>query len=137
MALPAPAPARRDMSGPHSLALLLAWLVLYFGVRFFLEANPELSPPTRLALAFVPTPVFALFLWTFIQGIRGADELERRIQLEALAIAFPLGLLLLTTLGLAQRAVELNFEDWSYNHVWPMFAFFYLFGSAFARKRYL
>jgi hypothetical protein len=90
----------------------------------------------RLGLAFVPTPVFALFLWRFVQGVRSADELERRIQLEALAVAFPLGVLLLTTLGLAQRAVELNFEDWSYNHVWPWFALFYLMGLGLARKRY-
>jgi hypothetical protein len=73
---------------------------------------------------------------TFIRGIRSADELERRIQLEALAFAFPVGLLLLTTLGLAQRAVTLRFEDWSYNHVWPMFVVFYLAGVALARKRY-
>ncbi|MBC7791090.1 MAG: hypothetical protein H7Z74_14180 [Anaerolineae bacterium] len=119
------------------LALGLFWLLLYFAVRFFLEANPDLARGMRLGLAFLPTPLFALFLWRFIQGIRSADELERRIQLEGLAIAFPLGVLLLTTLGLVQRAVELNFQDWSYNHVWPFFIFFYIFGQAFARKRYL
>ena len=90
----------------------------------------------RLALAFSPSPVFALFLWNFIRGVRAADELERRIQLEALAVAFPLGLLLLTTLGLAQRAVELSIHDWSYNHVWPFFVIFYLLGLMLARKRY-
>jgi hypothetical protein len=80
--------------------------------------------------------VFAYFLWSFIRALRSADELERRIQLEALATAFPLGLLLLTTLGLVQRAVTLSFEDWSYNHVWPMFALFYLAGLMIARRRY-
>jgi len=118
------------------LGLGILWLLLYFGVRFFLEANPGMPDDRRLALAFVPTPVFAAFLWRFIQGIRSADELERRIQLEALAVAFPLGVLLLTTLGLAQRAVDLKFEDWSYNHIWPWFTFFYLLGNAIARRRY-
>jgi hypothetical protein len=75
-------------------------------------------------------------VWSFIRSVRDADELERRIQLEALAIAFPLGLLLLTTLGLVQRAVELSFQDWSYNHVWPVFAFFYVAGIVIAKKRY-
>jgi hypothetical protein len=124
---------------PHGVlvpGVLVMWLVFYLGVRFYLEANPQLSDGTRLALAFVPTPVFAFFLWQFIRALRSADELERRIQLEALAVAFPLGLLLLTTLGLAQRAVELSFENWSYNHVWPMFTLFYLFGLAMARRRY-
>jgi len=118
------------------IGLGVVWIVLYFGVRFFLEARPALDPGIRLALAFVPTPVFALFLWRFVQGVRSADELERRIQLEALAVAFPLGVLLLTTLGLVQRAVNLSFQDWSYNHIWPYFALFYLFGLGLARKRY-
>ena len=123
-------------SGRVVFALLILWLVLYFGIRVFLEARDGLASGTRLALAFIPTPFFALFLMSFIRGVRSADELERRIQLEALAVAFPLGLLLLTTLGLAQRAVTLRFEDWSYNHVWPMFALFYVFGVIVARKRY-
>ena len=118
------------------MALGTLWLLSYFGVRFYLESNPDLARGARIGLAFIPTPIFALFLWRFIQGIRSADELERRIQLEGLAVAFPLGVLLLTTLGLVQRATELKFEDWSYNHVWPMFVIFYIFGQAFARKRY-
>lgn len=130
------APDRPASTGRIVLGLGVLWIFLYFGVRLFLEANPELPAAVRLGLAFVPTPVFALFLWRFVQGVRTADELERRIQLEALAVAFPLGVLLLTTLGLAQRAVELNFEDWSYNHVWPWFALFYLMGLGLARKRY-
>jgi hypothetical protein len=120
-----------DRSQHHAPAggvagLLLVWLV----------ANPGLAESTRLALALVPVPLFSIFVWSFVRSVRRADELERRIQLEALAIAFPLGLLLLTTLGLVQRAVELDFQDWSYNHVWPMFAVFYLAGNVIARKRY-
>jgi hypothetical protein len=119
-----------------TLGLAVLWIALYFGIRLYLEANPDLAAPVRLGLAFVPVPVFAMFLWRFVLGVRSADELERRIQLEALAVAFPLGLLLLTTLGLAQRAVELKFEDWSYNHVWPFFTLFYVFGLMLARRRY-
>jgi hypothetical protein len=129
----------RPRAIPHGsavLGLLVLWLLLYFGVRLYLEANPDLGRGVRLALAFVPTPVFAAFLWRFIQGVRSADELERRIQLEALAVAFPLGVLTLTTLGLVQRALALNFQDWSYNHIWHWFAFFYLVGNALARRRY-
>lgn len=122
--------------GTVIVALGVVWILLYFGMRGVLEANPDLSARLRIGLAFLPTPVFALFIWRLIQGIRRADELERRIQLEALAVAFPLGILLLTTLGLVQRAVELKFEDWSYNHIWPWFALFYLMGLGLARKRY-
>lgn len=127
---------RTAPSGLLTLGLGVLWIALYFGVRLYLEANPGLGAPVRLGLALVPVPIFALFLWHFVLGVRSADELERRIQLEALAVAFPLGLLLLTTLGLVQRAVALKFEDWSYNHVWPFFTLFYLFGLMLARRRY-
>jgi hypothetical protein len=122
--------------GAAAASLFAIWIVLYFAIRLFLEANPGMPHGARLALAFLPTPVFAIALVRFMRAMQKADELERRIQLEALALAFPLGLLLLTTLGLVQRAVTLRFEDWSYNHVWPMFALFYLAGLMVARKRY-
>ena len=128
--------AAASPSGRAIIGTGLLWLVLYFAIRLFVEANQSLPSGLRLGLAFVPTPVFALFLWLFVKGIRSADELERRIQLEALGVAFPLGVLLLTTLGLVQRAVELNFQDWSYNHVWPFFVIFYLGGLMLARRRY-
>lgn len=129
-------PRDRGPSGTIVLTLLLVWLVAYFAVRFSLEANHAWPENTRIAIALIPVPLFAMFIWSFIRSVRDADELERRIHLETLAIAFPLGLLLLTTLGLVQRAVELNFQNWSFNHVWPMFAFFWLFGNVIARKRY-
>lgn len=118
------------------ITLGVVWLLMYFGVRFYLEAHPAMATQGRLMLAFLPSPIFALFLWKFVAGIRSADELERKIQLEALAVAFPLGVLLLTTLALVQRAVELNFQDWSYNHVWPYFVIFYILGIFIARRRY-
>ena len=118
------------------LPLLVLWIALYFGVRLFLESNTVWPASGRLLLALLPVPVFAAFLWSFVAMVRAADELERRIQLEALAMAFPLGLLVLTSLGLAQRAVALNMQDWSYNHVWPVFAVLYFLGVAVARRRY-
>ena len=81
-----------------------------------------------MALALLPLPAFLWFLWTFIAGVRGADELERRIQLEALAVAFPLTLVLIMTLGLLQIAVPLSPDDWSYRHIWPFLYVFYLLG---------
>lgn len=121
---------------PLTGAIALLWAVFYLVIRFYLESHPDLPRGVRLGLALLPTPLFMFFLWRFVRGVRAADELERRIQLEALAVAFPLGVLLLTTLGLVQRAVELRFEDWSYNHVWPFFALFYVTGLAIARRRY-
>ena len=111
------------------------WLALFFVARGMLEMT-DLSVPVRVSLALLPVPAFAWFLWEFTQMISQADELERRIQLEALAVAFPLTLLLLMTLGLLQVAIELNMDDWSYRHIWPFVYAFYLFGLVRARRRY-
>ena len=114
----------------------LVWMLLFFLARFSLESSAW-STTTRVLIALLPLPAFAWFLWAFVQGIRQADELERRIQLEALAVAFPLTTLLFMTLGLMQIAVPLSPDDWSYRHTWPLIYVFYVTGLAVARRRYL
>jgi hypothetical protein len=83
-----------------------------------------------------PDPPFATMLWFMIRGIAGADELERRIHLEALVVAFPLSVLLLMVLGLLELAIDLNPANWSYRHLWPMMVMFWAAGQAVARGRY-
>jgi len=112
-----------------------AWILLCFGARMLLE-KAQFSTGVRVAIALTPIPFFAGFLWQVIKGVRSADEFERRIHLEALVVAYPLAMLLLMTLALMQRAVELKFEDWSYAHVWIYLPIFYLGGLTLARRRY-
>ena len=80
--------------------------------------------------------IAAAALVTIVRGARELDELEKRIQLEALAIAFVLAVLLIMTLGLMELAVTLNRDDWSYRHVWAMLPPMYFAGLVFARRRY-
>ena len=112
-----------------------AWLLAWFGARIALEST---SVPTwaRVAAALAPTPIAGMALLTIIRGARELDELEQRIQLEALAFAFVLAVLLLMTLGLMELAITLNRDDWSYRHVWAMLPMLYFAGLAFARRRY-
>jgi hypothetical protein len=119
----------------RTLIVFTLWLVSFFGARVALEAT-GISPVVRIAAALAPLPFFAAFLVLFIRELRAADELERRIQGEALAIAYPLVLVLLMTLALMERAVGLKFQDWSYMHVWIYVPIFYLVGLAVARRRY-
>ncbi len=126
-------PKKRSISA--ALVSGILFFLLYFTARAFLE-SPDMSPTNKVLIALMPVPVFAVFLWTFIKELRGADELHRRVHLEALAVAFPLTLLLLMILGLLQRAIELPFEDWSYLHVWQFLPIFYFGGLALAWRRY-
>lgn len=115
----------------------IIWFLSYFGARMILE---QMGAPAadlkRVGVAVVPIIPFALFLWYFVDSLRRGDELERRIQLEALAIAFPLAVLLLMILALVELAMPLNPDDWSYRHVWTFLPVFWLGGQAIARRRY-
>ena len=90
----------------------------------------------RVAIALIPIPFFVSFLWLWMKGLGTMDELERRIQLEALALAFPLMAVLLMTLRLLEVAVGLNPDDWSYRHVWLMMPTLYYFSLWRAKRCY-
>ena len=112
-----------------------AWFAAWIGARVVLE-SPSVPTWVRVAAALAPTPRAAAALLTIIRGARELDELERRIQLEALAFAFVIAVLLLMTLGLMELAITLNRDDWSYRHVWAMLPTLYFGGLVVARKRY-
>lgn len=111
-----------------------AWLLAWFIARVVLES----TVPTwiRVVASLAPTPLAGAALLAIIRGARELDELEKRIQLEALAFAFVLSMLLLMTLGLLELAIALNRDDWSYRHVWAMLPLFYFGGLVVARRRY-
>jgi hypothetical protein len=116
------------------LPLSIAFGVSYVAARLLLEL--DLPRPWPVVAALLPVLPFCLWLLAAIQGIRQSDELEQRIHLEALVVAFPLTLILLMTLGLLEMAVELSPDDWSYRHVWAMLPILYLLGLTLARRRY-
>jgi hypothetical protein len=127
--------APRSAGDRTLLAIGVTWFLAFAVARLVLE-QPDLARSLRLAAALLPVPLFAAFLFRFVRSLRDTDELERRIHLEALAVAFPLAILLLQTLGLLERAVGLKYEDWSYGHVWAYLPLFYLIGLVVARRRY-
>lgn len=122
-------------AGRTTAACAGAWFVAYVAARFLLE-TVERGTVLAAGIAILPVVPFALFMWAFIREIRAADELERRIHLEALAVAFPATLMLMMVLGLLDLAITLNPADWSYRHLWPFFVVFWLLGQSVARRRY-
>ena len=113
----------------------LLWFLTYFGARGVIESVAYGSAWVYVA-AWAPALPFALLLWLLIRGIRGADELERRIHLEALVVAFPLTMLMLMVLGLLEIGIELDRQTWGYRHVWAFLPLLYILGVVLARRRY-
>ena len=117
------------------IAPALIFVSTWFIARGVLELE-NTGPTVRIVAALLPVAPFSFMLWKIIKGIRLMDELEQRIHLEALAIAFPLSLVLLMTLGLLELAIDLPRDDLSYRHVWAFLPLFYFGGLALARRRY-
>ncbi len=129
------ATAKQGRSDYWGFLAFVVWGAVYITARLLLELQ-TLGWGARVAIAIVPVPLFAWVLWDVSKGVARMDELQRRIQLEALALAFPLTLLLLMTLGLLELAIGLNPNDWSYRHVWPLVFLSYVGGIVRAKRRY-
>jgi hypothetical protein len=125
--------ARRDLI--FGIIVTVVWIACYSGARIVLR-DFQLEPWVRVAVALLPILPFMGFLWSVLAHIRSMDEFHRRIHLEALAIAFPLAMLLLMILGLLELAVDLSPDDWSYRHVWAYLPLFYFIGLTIAQRRY-
>jgi DMSO/TMAO reductase YedYZ heme-binding membrane subunit len=119
----------------NGLISTILFVLAYFIARVILK-QAETAETLRVLAALLPVAPFIWMLWEIVKGIRGLDELEQRIQLEALAVAFPLSLILLMTLGLLEIAIQLPPEDLSYRHVWALLPLFYFIGLIMARRRY-
>jgi hypothetical protein len=113
------------------LVAFVLWVASYFLARAVLEST-ELPTSVRFLVALLPILPFAAFLYLVVKGQRGMDELELRIQVEALAIAFPLSVLFLMVFGLIGEALDLILE----RHIWFYLPVFYFVGLALARRRY-
>ena len=119
------------------LTTVLIWGASYLVARLALDVELQLGPTwLRVAAALLPVIPTALALLAIAAAFRQSGELERRVHLEALAIAYPLAILLLMTLGLLELAVGLNPKDWSYRHVWIYLPIFYFLGLTIAWRRY-
>lgn len=125
----------RRIYGIRLLVRGLLWMSVYLLSRGLLELD-IIGEAGRVAIALLPVPFFVWWLWTWMKGVSEMDELERRIELEALAFAFPLAVILLMTLGLLDVAIAFNPNDFSPRHVWAMMPLLYYAGLWRARRRY-
>lgn len=126
-----PAPRAGSQVLTASVTLVVAVVLAYAALETL-----TLSQPLRVAIALLPWVAFAWFIAAEVRLVRGLDELQQRIQLQALAVAYPTSILLVFGLGLLERAgvVVSGFRD--LRDVWPLTIMAYFIGLALARRRY-
>jgi hypothetical protein len=110
---------------------LAAYSVVLVAALLLVEAYPR--APWRWAVVLAPLVPVAWVLRAVVRGMGRMDELQRRIQLEALAFAFAGGSLVTLTVGFLQ-IVGLPPLPWML--VWPVYALLWAVGGFWAQHRY-
>jgi hypothetical protein len=115
---------------------LAATLVVY-GVMLVgsieLLTHLDIARPWRDLVALSPMIPAAASAWVILRELRRMDELQRRIQLEALGFSFAGTAILTFSYGFLEG---LGYPRLSMFTVWPVLAVLWIIGLALARRRY-
>lgn len=119
---------------------LNAWaavaVVAAFVSRVILAHGAELGMPERALIALLPLLPAVLYVRRLIQWMRSLDELQRRIQSEAVCFA-TLGMLLIAlTNDLLAKANGALPQGFGWEGYFAITFFLYAFGLARANRRY-
>ena len=104
-----------------------------FASGYLLDRQP-IGSPSRLALALLPLPFSLLMLAVYVRLVRSADEFQKKIFLESLAIAWPAAMILGMTFEYLQKA---GFAMWmDVGRLWPLMAILWVPALFYSYWRY-
>jgi hypothetical protein len=113
----------------------LLWAFSYIACLLIVKTyHPPMAVSLTLTIFLIMG--FAWFLYNHIRRIAAMDELQRRIQLEATAVAFRINLLLTMVMSLLESVLKLQPGDFGFQELVPLYTFTYIGGLVWARKRY-
>jgi len=110
------------------------------GSRILLHQNHEWNVSLRAVIALSPLLPSLLYVWSVARWIRGMDELQRRIQLEACLFATIGTIFITTALSLLADVGGINMPRLQHGLGWEgTFAsviFLYIVGNIIVNRRY-
>ena len=115
------------------LSATLAVYVLALLGSIELLTHVDIARPWRDLIALCPMIPAATMAWVILRELRRMDELQRRIQLEALGFSFAGTAILTFSYGFLEG---LGYPRLSMFTVWPILATLWVVGLAMARRRY-
>jgi hypothetical protein len=108
-------------------------ILAVFASSRLLEQQP-MGSGARLALALLPLPFSLIMLAVYVRLVRQADEFQKRVFLESLAIAFPAAMILGMTFEYLQKA---GFALWmDVGRLWPLMMLLWVPALFYAYWRY-
>ncbi len=112
-----------------ALAIYAALLV----ASFYLTRTLHLGELARYAIVLTPILGIVGCVWTIIRHLRRLDEMQRRIQLEALAISFAGSAFGSLAWGFAESAGAPHLPTFL---IWPIMASLWVVGGFISHRRY-
>ena len=112
-------------------ALVVYGLLLAGSIQ--LLTHVDVARPWRDVIALSPMIPAAAMAWVILRELRRMDELQRRIQLEALGVSFAGTAILTFSYGFLEG---LGYPRLSMFTVWPLLAVLWIVGLVLARRRY-
>lgn len=125
---PRHAPYYRELGA----AIALYALVLVASI-LVLNRLDEADGTVRALIALTPMVPGALVCWSVLRHMRRIDELERRVQFEAIGFAFAATALVTFGYGFLEGV---GFPRLSLFVVWPLMGGFWIIGGQLAARRY-
>lgn len=117
----------------------LLWALIFaicFAISVYYLSRYSVSIPIVLLIIAVNALLFGTYSIKFIQSIKLLDEVQIRIQLEAVTVAFALSLLLVMVLGMLGLVKNLGLDSISYLYIFPLFFLFYFIGLFISKRKY-
>jgi hypothetical protein len=124
------------MKSKQYLKELATTLVVYLAMlvgSIELLTHVDVARPWRDLLALSPMIPAATMAWVILHELRRMDELQLRMQLEALGFSFAGTAILTFSYGFLEG---LGYPRLSMFTVWPMLATLWIVGLLLARRRY-
>lgn len=113
----------------------ILWILTYL-ISLLIVKKIELPKWAGFSLALLPAFTFAIFIYQYIKKISSMDEVEIRIQLEAVVWGFSLALLLPMILGSLNLIITLDNKNWGYLSLVNYFVLFYFIGLIISQRKY-
>ena len=119
----------------HIIRLIIIAVIIFFfaTISVVMVLNKELAQPYTMLVAIIPGFASLFLAYAIARAIASLDELQRRIQLEALAIAFGWSLVLVYSIGIFIMA---GMEQPRWIYVLPIMVFGWLAGKLWTMWKY-
>jgi hypothetical protein len=114
------------------LALLAAALMIGGSL---VSAKTDLAPALRVALAIVPLIPLAALAWSIVSAVQHLDEMQRKIQLDAMTGAFVATAFVALTYGQLQHA-HIGLPELNWAFLWPVMVVLWAVAYVLASRRY-